>query len=290
MDYHKHRFQDYSLLIYNKNKLVAIFPANISKGVLYSHQGLSYGGLLLQKKVKFDEVIEICKVIFSYLFSEGIQKVHLKLIPKIYHELPSDEMDYVLFLMKAIRTRVDISSVIELASALKIQSNRIEGVKKAQKLELRIEQSPDFEVFWSEILIPNLSRRHTAKPTHTIEEISLLAKYFPENIWQYNVYRGDIIVGGATIFETKQVAKVQYISGNSNKQALGTLDFLFEYLIKEKFLNKKYFSFGISNENQGMNINEGLLYWKESFGARTISHEFYEVNTVNYVELDNIML
>jgi hypothetical protein len=290
MDYHSNRFEDYSLLVYKENKIVALLPANIYKDVLYSHQGLSYGGLLLQKKVKLNEVIKISKIIFSFLFSDGIKKVNLKLLPKIYHELPSDEIDYVLFLMKAKRTRVDISSVIETSNFLEIQPNRIEGVKKAQRQGLRIEQSTNFESFWNEILIPNISSQHASKPTHTLKEISLLARYFQNNILQYNVYQEDRLVGGATVFVTKYVANVQYISGDNNKQALGTLDFLFDYLIKEKFLSKKYFSFGISNENIGMNINEGLLYWKECFGARSISHEFYEIETVNHNLLDSVFI
>ncbi len=290
MDYHQDRFEDFSLLVFKNKELVAILPANIYKGILHSHQGLSYGGLILQKQVKLNEVIKICKSIFLFLFSEGIQKVHLKLLPKIYHELPSDEIDYILFLLKAKRTRVDISSVIETTLALKIQPNRIEGVKKAQRQGLRIEQSTDFEAFWNEILIPNISYQHSAKPTHTLIEISLLAKHFPNNIFLFNVYQGDTLVGGTTIFETKHVANVQYISGDKNKQALGTLDFLFEYLIKEKFSSKKYFSFGISNENEGQNINDGLLYWKESFGARSISYEFYEIATINHNFLDSVFI
>lgn len=290
MDYHNDRFQDYSLLVYKDEKLVGMLPANISEGVLHSHQGLSYGGLLLQRKVKFNEVLEICKAVFSFLSSEGIKKVQLKLLPKIYYEIPSDEMNYVLFLLKAKRTRVDIASVIENSNRLKIQSNRIEGVKKAQKSGLRIEQVVSFEAFWNEILIPNLTMQHASKPTHTLEEITLLAKRFPKKIVQYNVYKENIIVGGATVFETKQVANVQYISANSNKQALGTLDFLFEYLIKEKYVTKKYFSFGISNENQGMSLNEGLLYWKECFGARSIAHEFYEIETANHSLLDAVFI
>ena len=44
------------------------------------------------------------------------------------------------------------------------------------------------------------------------------------------------------------------------------------------------------NENQGKNINEGLLYWKESFGARAISQDFYEVEIKNHTLLDNVLL
>ena len=52
MEYHKDRFDDYSLMIFNvNNKLVAILPAHKVDSVLYSHQGLTYGGLVLSSKV-----------------------------------------------------------------------------------------------------------------------------------------------------------------------------------------------------------------------------------------------
>jgi hypothetical protein len=34
----------------------------------------------------------------------------------------------------------------------------------------------------------------------------------------------------------------------------------------------------------------GLTYWKESFGASTIVHDFYEVETANYYKLDKVVI
>ena len=47
MEYHADRFTDYSLLVYEGNKLLALLPANRSGDVLYSHAGLTYGGLIV---------------------------------------------------------------------------------------------------------------------------------------------------------------------------------------------------------------------------------------------------
>jgi hypothetical protein len=61
-------------------------------------------------------------------------------------------------------------------------------------------------------------------------------------------------------------------------------------LISETFKNKRFFDFGISNENQGRKLNNGLSYWKESFGASTIIQDFYEVKTSNYCLLDTVLI
>jgi len=290
MDYHSDRFEDCSLLIFKGESLVALLPANRKGVAVHSHMGLTYGGLVLSKKLKMNETLLVFQEVLRFLAEEGVTELHLKLPPTIYQKVPADEMEYLLFVSEATITRVDVSSVIEGASRLKIQSNRIEGVKKAQKQGLEIVEGFHFSDFWNEILIPNLESRHQAKPVHTLEEMELLANRFPKKIHQFNVMKDGKIVAGATIFETEMVAKVQYISGNEDKQQLGSLDFLFEYLITERFANKKFFDFGISNENQGKNLNQGLLYWKETFGARTVACKFYQVSTANHTKFDNVFL
>ena len=49
MDYHAHRFADCSLMFNRKNRLVALLPANWveAERTVYSHQGLTYGGLVI---------------------------------------------------------------------------------------------------------------------------------------------------------------------------------------------------------------------------------------------------
>ena len=53
MDYHNHRFTDYSVMIYKENELYALLPANKVGDKVISHQGLTYGSFVLQDKSKF---------------------------------------------------------------------------------------------------------------------------------------------------------------------------------------------------------------------------------------------
>ncbi|OAB81867.1 hypothetical protein ULVI_00265 [Cochleicola gelatinilyticus] len=290
MEYHSDRFTDHSLLVFKGGKLVAVLPANLNNGELHSHQGLTYGGLVFSAKLKMKDTSEVFKAVLQYLASEGIKKLHLKLLPNIYHSIPGGELPYLLQLTEAVRTRVDVSSTIDLRMPFKIQSNRTEGVRKAERHGLTISEGTNFTPFWNEILIPNLAQRHDAAPVHSAKEITMLAGNFPEHIWQFNVMKDDKIVAGATIFETKHVAHAQYISANADKQTLGSLDFLFDYLLNDRFRSKPYFDFGTSNEAAGTKVNEGLLYWKECFGARSVVHETYVVDTANYTNLEDIFI
>lgn len=290
MEYHKDRFEDFSLLIFEEEKLKAILPANKNGNSIHSHQGLTYGGLLYKEETKQVSIIEIFQKLLFFLNENNFEKLYLKTIPSIYHVKPADEILYSLFLAEAKLIRRDSLSVIYLQQEKSISKIRKRGLKKAISNKLVIKEETNFELFWNEILIPNLENKHNAKPVHSIQEMNNLKGLFPNNIHQFNVYFEDEIVGGTTVFETKTTAHCQYISKNPNIENLGSLDFLFHFLIHERFADKRFFDFGISNENQGKNLNEGLTYWKESFGASTIIHDFYEVETSNYSKLNGIFV
>ncbi len=290
MEYHNNRFEDFSLMVYEGDKLVCVLPANRVGDTVYSHQGLTYGGLVYSEKIKLAAVISIFSFVLQFLKEKDIFQIQIKTIPSIYHIKPAEEFEYALFLTQSKLIRRDTLSVIDLRNELSISKGRMEGVNKGLKNNLKIMEEPNFDLFWNSVLIPNLEAKHQAKPVHTLEEIKELHIKFPKNIRQFNVYQNNIIVAGTTIFESNQVAHAQYISANEDKNALGSLDFLYHYLLSEVFKNKKYFDFGISNENQGKNLNNGLHFWKESFGASTIVQDFYEVETANFNLLENVIL
>jgi len=290
LEYHAHRFEDFSLMIYVENELVALLPANKTGNELHSHQGLSYGGLVLKKEISFETVVSILKSLLKYLHESEIKKLHIKLLPKIYHLLPSDEMDYLLFKLNSQRTRCDLASAIDYQNPLKItSSNRVRGLKKARKNNLQIRKETDFTPFWNKVLIPNLQVVHDTEPVHSLSEIQHLQRLFPDEIHQFSVYDGEEIIAGTTVFETENVVHLQYISAFHKGRSTGALDLLFHKLIAQ-FSNKRYFTFGISNEQQGQHVNKGLLHWKESFGARSIAYEFFTIETKNYPLLNTVFL
>jgi len=290
MEYHRDRFEDLSLIIFDEDKPVAALPAHRIGNVAHSHWGLTYGGLVYDEKMKLAGVIKIFREILRFLTDHGIEKLNLKLIPSIYHKCPAEEVSYALFLADAKIFRRDSLSVCGLTNPLPFTKVRKECIRRGIKQQLVVVEEPNFELFWNKILIPNLSNRHGVKPVHSIEEIALLHRKFPENIRHFNVYHNNEIVAGTTVFISDNVAHPQYISGQKDKNALGSLDYLYSHLITEVFADKKYFDFGISNEQEGRKLNEGLVFWKESFGARTIVQDFYEVSTANYPLLDNVLI
>ena len=289
MEYHKDRFEDCSLMVFDENKLVAVLPANRVEDTVFSHNGLTYGGLVLGEKAKLSTSIAIFKSILKFLNENDVQKLVVKMIPKFYNSSFSDELEYCFFLTTSKIIGAGSLLTTDLTKPYFISKTRKESIRRGVKNKLVIKEETEFDLFWNEILIPNLNKKFDVNPVHSAAEIIKLHEKFPENIRHFNVYHNNKIVAGTTVFVTQNSAHPQYISGNSDKNELGSLDYLYHHLISNVFKDKNYFDFGPSNEESGRKINEGLLFWKESFGAKTVIQPYHEVETSNYYLLDTVL-
>lgn len=276
MDYHADRFDDNSFMFYHKGKLKAVLPANVAGDTLYSHQGLTYGGLLLDKKATVEDVLECFDSLNSWLRENGISKVVYKALPWIYQQYPSEEDLYALtWKCKAQLISRDISSSIVIDNKLKFAESRKSGIRKALSLNIEVGESNDVDGFWH-VLEDNLGNRYNAKPVHTSSEMKLLMSRFPNNIRLYVAKMNGEIVGGTLIYVTPQVVHTQYISASVEGKKHGALDLLFDYIINKVYANCRYFDFGKSTEQGGAYLNEPLIFQKEGFGGRGVCYDWYQ--------------
>lgn len=276
MDYHADRFDDNSFMFYHKGKLKAVLPANVAGDTLYSHQGLTYGGLLLDKKATVEDVLECFDSLNFWLRENGISKVVYKTLPWIYQQYPSEEDLYALtWKCKAQLISRDISSSIVIDNKLKFAESRKSGIRKALSLNIEVGESNDVDGFWH-VLEDNLGNRYNAKPVHTASEMKLLMSRFTNNIKLYVAKMNGEIVGGTLIYVTPQVVHTQYISASVEGKKHGALDLLFDYIINKEYANCRYFDFGKSTEQGGAYLNEPLIFQKEGFGGRGVCYDWYQ--------------
>ncbi len=279
MDYHQERFQDFSLFILDKNKIVAVLPAHLIDGVLYSHKGLSYGGILCLPEVNLIIFEKMIQTILMYCAQQNISQVIINSIPSIYSSVFSEELSFISFSSPQKKTVVQLLSIINCRNPLPINDNRKRMIKKGEKNNFYIEEDNTADLFWQNILEFRLQKRYNNLPVHSREEMNNLMNNFSQNIKQYNVFSPDgKIVGGTTVFINKNIIRLQYIAGLDEGNREGALDFLIFYLLK-KYQNKvDFFDFGSSHISDEK-LNKGLIYWKESFGARSIAQYTYIFST-----------
>jgi hypothetical protein len=277
MDYHADRFTDHSLIVLREGRPVAMLPASVRDGSVVSHGGLTFGGLLVDESATTPAVLATFDALIAYLRDHAVRRLVYKCVPFIYHALPAEEDRYALFVRGGQLTRREVTSTVALPSRVAYQERRRRAIKKARAGGVEVRPTDDFEGFWA-ILEDTLSRTHGVRPVHSVAEIRKLHGLFPDNIKLFAAYSSDVMLAGTVIFENRTTAHAQYISAGEAGKRLGALDVLFDHLITQQYRDKSYFDFGISTENGGTQLNQGLIDQKEGFGARAVVHDWYEVD------------
>jgi hypothetical protein len=275
MDYHADRFADGSLLFYEGDKLAAVMPASVRDGVLSSHGGLTFGGVVSDERMRTPKMLELFEALRGYLRGNGVVRAVYKAVPHIYHRMPAEEDLYALARHGGKLVRRDVSSTIRLGRRAEPTKGRKWGLRKARANAIEVQESGDFQAFMA-IEEEHLRKKYGVRPTHTAAELELLAGRFPDNIRLFTATRAERLLGGVVIYRSERVAHAQYIAANDEGRELGCLDVLVDRLLNEVYADVPYFDFGISTEDGGRYLNLGLIDNKESYGARAVCYDFYE--------------
>lgn len=169
LEYHKDRFEDLSFLLTNeKGKIVSVVPAAKKGNWLWSHPGASFGGPVV-KNSHIAEILEIVDKIESFTLDCGLSGVEMVLTPNILQIWPTEGIEFGLTFKGFSQSSSELSICVPL-NIDRFSKRRLRGVDKARSSGVMIERSYDLKQFW-EILENNLRIRHSATPTHTLEEI-----------------------------------------------------------------------------------------------------------------------
>ncbi len=274
MDYHSDRFSDHSLMFYHKGRLYALLPANERNHTLYTHQGLTYGGLIMGMDSTTVHVMEIFEVLKEYLQQNAIKRVVYKAIPWIYHLVPAEEPLYAIH--RTFRYHLmerDVSSTIVTGHQLGWKKDRRHGLKLSQKNGVVVRQGNDYAAFWN-ILKENLWQNHGVEPVHSLQEILLLQGRFPQQIVLFEARKEGVLLGGCVVYLTPQVVHTQYIAATQKGKRLGVVDAIIHELL-QSYPNYPYIDFGKSTETHSDMLNQNLIYQKEGFGARAVCYDTY---------------
>jgi hypothetical protein len=276
MEYHNDRFRDASLLFFDEQNLLAVLPANRSGDEVVSHGGLTFGGVISRDNLGASTMLELFEALCGWLHSQEVKTLLYKPVPHIYHRKPAEEDLYALFRLGARLVRRDLSSTLDMTCRSQMQHGRQTQLKRGKKTFV-VRESRDYEAFM-DLVSSVLTAKYDVRPTHTKQEMELLSGRFPQNIRLYGAYRGEQLCAGVVIYENTNVAHVQYSSGTDEAKREGALECIFDELLERRYVTVRYFDWGISTEQAGRWLNTGLVQNKESYGARSVVYDLYELD------------
>jgi len=276
MDYHADRFADVSLIVCDDaGKVLAALPASRDGETVTSHAGLTYGGLLMPPDLSQAECLRAFEAICAHLRTVDVKRFVYKPVPHVFHRSPAEEDLYAVHRLGGVLVRRDVSTAVKLDCRIPYSTNRKRNIKKARSGGLQLCEGSDYENF--HILLSAALERHGAKPVHSLSELRLLSGRFPQNIRLFEARNSSSLLAGVVVFDFGHAAHTQYLATSEAGGEVGALDLLIDYLLGEVFASRSFFSFGISTEQQGKVLNEGLQRQKEGFGARAVVHDVYQV-------------
>jgi hypothetical protein len=282
LSYHADRFVDRSLIFEDEAGRwlgllpLAQDPTDATRWV--SHPGITYGGVLHDGVLRGAAMIDALQSTCGWMREQGARRLIVKTVPHIYTLAPAQDDLYALFRLGAQRVRCDLSSCIDLAHRLPCSERRRRGLKKAQRAGLSIEPGNDHLAALWPVIEENLARAHGLRPVHTLAQMQELAARFPQHIACRVARHEKRLVAGLVLFVMPRVTHAQYIAASEEGQALSALDLLFDHAIGEaQAMQQRYFNFGVSTEDNGRVLNEGLYRFKSEFGAGGLVHEHHEV-------------
>lgn len=276
MDYHSHRFKDFSLMASKDGRLLALLPANIVGTTLFSHQGLTYGGWLMPRRhLQPCDMIEIWRETVDFLRSVKVKHIVYKAVPYIYHTSPADEDIYALNIVGAGIESMQLSSVIDVENALTFDQNTRRNIRQSRENGVAVRESDDMSAYWN-ILTTLLRDKYGSAPVHSLGEMMLLKSRFPENIRLVAAYRGGEMLGGMLLFISGNVVRTQYICSTEHGRAIGALPAVMEHVISN-MQGYRYIDLGTS-AGPDYGLNNGLVRQKYGFGARGVAFVTYKLD------------
>ena len=212
----------------------------------------------------------------EYASQNGIKEIIYKHIPHIYHKQPAEEDLFSFFYSGAEILKMEPSTVLDLRNPLKMTKGRKAQVSRARREGVEIKESNDFESF-IELENSVLQERHGTKAVHTPFELHILQNHFPQNIKLLGAFYQQKMIAGTVLFIYDNVVHTQYMAANETAREIGALDLTIATIMETYKDSKDWLDFGISTEEGGHFLNEGLIAQKEGFGGRTNIYQTWRI-------------
>ncbi|RZS98272.1 hypothetical protein [Cecembia calidifontis] len=272
LEYHGDRFEDVSVMVWEGEELLAVFPAHQVGNQIFSHKGLSFGGWIFKKDLSSFSQTQIINSILEFYKNQEIKSLRVAPVPYYYgQEKGLNSLDYDSLGFE-ISDNKEVY-LIEAPFVLKDKGKK-KGVRRAVRKGLEVMEGEVSQVFWEKLMLPMYAAKIGKAPVHSWKEIALLSERHPGRIQLISAFLGEELLAGIVIFRHPRVIKVQYSAVTEKGKISRAMDLLMHYLMN--LPNIHYIDLGTVYDGQTGKKLESLAYWKESFGAKTYFSFIYE--------------
>lgn len=270
MDYHKDRFADHSLMILRGDQLIGVLPVNEIDSELFSHNGLTFGGLIVHDNFRLEHAFETFEAIIRYGRGAGLRRLTYRPAPHCYCK-PATEEDLVA-ICRLGGSVIDVKpmSVLHPQAVAEVRVSRPTEIRRAERQGILIATDYDWDGF-IRICSETLAHRHGAQPVHSGAEMAMLAARFPDNIQLIGARQRGVLIGGLIVYENRCCDRLQYIGVVEEQRRNGVLSALQCHAVERASKRQTWLDFGPSVDPATDTVNFGMTFAKESYGARTIA-------------------
>lgn len=245
-------------------------------GRAHSHPGATFGGILYRAGMRSTDVVTSTKGLLHALRDADISTIRLRPMPLLMRPRKDESDLYAITRLGGNLVRRELSTILPLRAGPSIRRSRRQQIAKATNAGITVVESLEPGSF-HDILTGALSR-HSAVPVHDVAELHDLRSRLPDEIRLFTAHVGTANpVAGALIFDFGGVVHTQYLAATDEGRVVGALDLIIHHLATEIYADRDYLSFGISTEDGGSVLNEGLANYKDSFGGLGQAIDTYEI-------------
>lgn len=292
LNYHQEgRFEDHSLLVMKGSNIAAVIPGNCiieeEKKIFYSHQGSTFGGIIVGKQYKKISDLEMIIDLFEqYLIEQSFDEIILKQASELYSNDELEMLYYMLF-TRDYRSMLEVGYYLDLKDVIPDEIEKTFSASRRRDYRYSLKNGLSFNELKSEseikeyyqILLNNMTKFDT-KPVHTCEELlDLYNNRIPGEMRFFGVFEQEEMIAGGMLFDFhKKVFHTQYLATKQEKLQLYPNEFLYHSLISQAITDKyPYISFGTSTLEHGKVLNKSLAQFKEGFGTKQfVNYTFYK--------------
>ena len=290
LGYHpEERFVDKSIFVLDEGSadirgvFIAAEDPDDSRRII-SHPGTTFAGVVVNRKLSIKSLEEIVNLMMEF-YEKKYETIIVKLRPDFFAIQPFGGISYFLlkrgyqYCMSGLSNVIDISNVYKEDDIFGMydstKRNQVRKVLREKQFTISDGNELRKDV-WAN-MNNVLEEKHKVHSTHAFEEMQELMRRCPVNISVYHVDKTDGEYGAfALIYKFKNVFHTQYLDTNYKYTGQYPNLLLIHNLIQiARQEGYTRFSFGVSTEDHGQYLNQGLFNYKAGYGGGSVVQAEY---------------